>query len=634
MRGADYNRAAKRMRDSGLWSLEETLAGYCVGAKAQLERWEPEYRGYQAKLRGAMQQDDLQALSAAIDAWPFFPGDPSLNEARGFIVTLKDKETGQEAGVSEAVKSNDAQSLRKALGKWAFPHDTAVVKSARELLAHYNDKRRNTATHFENRDLPRLKKALEEIPLQTRDADIMRAHAAVEEWAARIEELKPKVDQAMEAKDVPALEKALEGLDITTDDETLPMAFAALQGWKPKYYRARAELEHAKTLGVDKVNEMIAHWEWSPEDPMLARARTYLTDASAAEKRLETAIHEKRVADISKIIDNWKYGQSHQVKEAREALKVFRQQLASVQRAMKAGDVARIEAALSALPWEADGDPDIEKAKSMAKEFSALKHAIDDAIAAGIKADVEAATSGWKFGPKDEPVLKAKEFLGKYTAEEKKLAFLVGSKADPKDIVPLRTALLAWPFDRFKEPTVVAAQARVDVYDATAPPLKAAIETKNMGQLMEALGDWEFPQSDPLYAEAMAHIDAFGAQIKVVRAAVEAKVGADFASALAQLEYEADDDMDIAELRMYAKAYAKKVSGLQTAMDNGDVDAVQELLDEWDFAEDPILDTARAFVESGGLPPPAAENEEPPADAEASGAGEEEAPAAEEAAEE
>ena len=28
------------------------------------------------------------------------------------------------------------------------------------------------------------------------------------------------------------------------------------------------------------------------------------------------------VADISKIIDNWKYGQSHQVKEAREALKV------------------------------------------------------------------------------------------------------------------------------------------------------------------------------------------------------------------------------------------------------------------------------------------------------------------------
>ena len=43
----------------------------------------------------------------------------------------------------------------------------------------YNDKRRNTATHFENRDLPRLKKALEEIPLQTRDADIMRAHAAV-----------------------------------------------------------------------------------------------------------------------------------------------------------------------------------------------------------------------------------------------------------------------------------------------------------------------------------------------------------------------------------------------------------------------------------------------------------------------
>ena len=38
--------------------------------------------------------------------------------------------------------------------------------------------------------------------------------------------------------------------------------------------------------------------------------------------------------------------------------------------------------------------------------------------------------------------------------------------------------------------------------------------------------------------------------------------------------------MDIAELRMYSKAYAKKVSGLQTAMDNGDVDAVQELLDE------------------------------------------------------
>ena len=51
----------------------------------------------------------------------------------------------------------------------------------------------------------------------------------MEEWAAKIEELKPKVDLAMEAKDVPALEKALEGLDITTDDETLPMAFAALQ---------------------------------------------------------------------------------------------------------------------------------------------------------------------------------------------------------------------------------------------------------------------------------------------------------------------------------------------------------------------------------------------------------------------
>ena len=29
-----------------------------------------------------------------------------------------------------------------------------------------------------------------------------------------------------------------------------------IQGWKPKYYRARAELEHAKTLGVDKVNEV------------------------------------------------------------------------------------------------------------------------------------------------------------------------------------------------------------------------------------------------------------------------------------------------------------------------------------------------------------------------------------------
>merc|ERR1719484_429562 len=106
---------------------------------------------------------------------------------------------------------------------------------------------------------------------------------------------------------------------------------------------------------------------------------------------------------------------------------------------MKAGDAARIEAALNALPWAADGDPDIEKAKSMAAEFSSLKRTIDEGIAAGVKADVEAAIAGWKFGPKDEPVLKAKEFLGKYTAEEKKLAFLVGSKADPKDIVPLRT---------------------------------------------------------------------------------------------------------------------------------------------------------------------------------------------------
>merc|ERR1719359_331029 len=133
---------------------------------------------------------------------------------------------------------------------------------------------------------------------------------------------------------------------------------------------------------------------------------------------------------------------------------------------------------------------------------------------------------------------------------------------------------------------------------------------------MEALGTWEFPQSDPVYVEAMAHIDAFGEQIKVVKAAVEAKVGADFEPALAQLEYEADDDMDIAELRMYAKSYAKKVSAITTAMDNGDTDAVQELLDEWDFAEDPCLEAARAFLE-GRPAEPAAEGEAPPAEEEA-----------------
>ena len=38
--------------------------------------------------------------------------------------------------------------------------------------------------------------------------------------------------------------------------------------------------------------------------------------------------------------------------------------------------------------------------------------------------------------------------------------------------------------------------------------------------------------------------------------------------------------MDIAELQMYAKSYAKKVNAITTAMDDGDTDAVQELLDE------------------------------------------------------
>merc|ERR1719326_322605 len=170
IKGATYLKAAKQMQKAHLWSLEEKLATQLVGARATAERWEPEYKSAKQQLVLAMERDDLQSLDNIISEWKFFPGDPALQEARNFTIELKTKEATQEDDVKQAMKSGDAVVLRKALAAWSFPHETETLKEARKMQKRYNEKRRAAAKVFEARDLPRLRKALVELPLATTDA--------------------------------------------------------------------------------------------------------------------------------------------------------------------------------------------------------------------------------------------------------------------------------------------------------------------------------------------------------------------------------------------------------------------------------------------------------------------------------
>lgn len=120
-------------------------------------------------------------------------------------------------------------------------------------------------------------------------------------------------------------------------------------------------------------------------------------------------------------------------------------------------------------------------------------------------------------------------------------------------------------------------------------------------------------------------MDEFSAQMRVVSQAVEAepKSGPQCKAALEQLTYVAgDDEVDVASLQMLIKQYDKKVDRLQAALQSADLDALREIVDEWNFEPDhPALLEAQALL----APPPA---EEAPAEAEGTAAeGEELAPA-------
>ena len=308
LEGARYEKLVARFRAKKLWSLEEQLASRVCKARAVFIGWQHQYKTQIAMLEGAVDKQDLQLLQKALQNWAFHPSDTNVSEADKVRISLEQDYIEDLKYIQEAVKSKELDTIKDCIRTWRWNQDDANLIAIKELRKMYEVRRKHARRAIENRDLGELQLALDNIPVQSEDADILKAQEQRKSWEDAIDAALPVLQHAVDEGNIKILRKYLAVGSGTVDFHS------------EKLLPARDKFREMQMVQADE------------------------------SRSLREAIAYKDPVAVQAAVDSWSYEEetTHVLHQAREMLKLHEVQKTEIKSALAAGSLGEVEALVEA----------------------------------------------------------------------------------------------------------------------------------------------------------------------------------------------------------------------------------------------------------------------------------------------
>jgi hypothetical protein len=310
--GARYEKLVSRFRAKRLWSLEEQLASRVCKARAVYIGWQHQYKAQVAMLEGAVDAEDLQMLQKALHNWAFHASDTNVDEADKVRISLEQDYVEDLKYVQEAVKTKELETIKDCIKTWRWNQDDANLIAIKELRKMYEVRRKHARRAIENKDLGELALALDNIPVQSEDADIVHAREKRKTWEDAIEAALPVLQKAIEDGDIKTLRKYLAVASGTVDfhaEKLLPARdrFREMQMVQANESRSLREALAAKD--PEAVQEAVDSWSYEEETShVLHEARRMLLLHARQKEGIAAALSAGNLGEVEALVEAWVLG--------------------------------------------------------------------------------------------------------------------------------------------------------------------------------------------------------------------------------------------------------------------------------------------------------------------------------------